>query len=170
MRMIVSPRGAGKTTEAIKIAAENFAYIVCHSLDEAYRVAQQARAEGLDIPFPLTFDEFVTGAFCRGGRGVRAIIVDNVDMLLALLAQGVPVLAATALGEPPSAATDPSRWGGSWSAACGCAWDTRDWTSRPCDPRHRAALEAHVERQRRWEEDVRARALQTPVSSERPIV
>lgn len=95
MKMLVQPRGAGKTTEAIKLAAERFAYIVCSSHREAHRIAKQARTMGLDIPFPCTFDELLRGEFCHGG-GVRAFIVDNVDLLLQQLAGPVPVLAATA--------------------------------------------------------------------------
>lgn len=57
MKIIKRGRREGKTTEIIKVAAKNFSYIVCLSQEEASRVAQEARNMGLDIPFPLTFDE-----------------------------------------------------------------------------------------------------------------
>lgn len=99
MKIIARPRQAGKTTDLIKLAAEHFAYIVCVSHEHAYQLATQARAAGLDIPFPLTFDEFIEGRFF--GKGVRGFVIDDVDMLLSRMAHGVPVLAMSATTEDP---------------------------------------------------------------------
>lgn len=93
MKLIKWGRNSGKTTEAIKIAAENFAYMVVRTQDEARRVASMARDMGLDIPFPITFHEFVTGAFSP--RGCRAFVVDGLDALVDYHRRGVPILAAT---------------------------------------------------------------------------
>jgi hypothetical protein len=93
MKTIIMPRGAGKTTKAIEIAAEGFLYMVVRDRREVQRVAAIARERGLDIPFPLTFDEFLGRQF--HGRGIRGFVIDGADALLARLASGVPVAAVT---------------------------------------------------------------------------
>jgi hypothetical protein len=91
--LIVRPRQGGKTTELIQLAAEHRAYIVCLNMREAQRIAGQAKKAGLDIPFPLTVEEFSRGDFYS--RGIRGFLFDNLDVMLERLAHGVPVIAAT---------------------------------------------------------------------------
>lgn len=98
--MIVRDRQAGKTTDLIRLAAENFAYIVCPNRQQATQIARQARGLGLNIPFPLTADEFVRGEFY--GLGIRGFLFDNLDQIMQQMAHGVPVIAASWTAEGTS--------------------------------------------------------------------
>ena len=79
MKIVQKARGQGKTKKIIEEAANDFAYIVCIDKKEARRVAQKASKMGLDIPFPLTFDEVIHS---RLGGGVKKLIVDNIDLYI----------------------------------------------------------------------------------------
>lgn len=92
MKLISKPRRGGKTTELIKLSAETGAYIVCHSKQEAHRVQAVATRQGVNIPFPLSYGEFVNRDYC--GRGVSGLLIDNVEALLEYMALS-PVVAAT---------------------------------------------------------------------------
>jgi hypothetical protein len=93
MEIIQKPRNDGKTTELIKKSAENFSYIVCHDHQEAHRISEQARLMELNIPFPITFNEFLQGQF--SGRGINSFLIDNADWLLNSLAKGVEIKCIT---------------------------------------------------------------------------
>jgi hypothetical protein len=93
MMKIILARGHGKTIDAIRIAAEDGLYIVCIDRNEAGRVFSCSREFGLDIPFPITFSEFLEGRF--SGKGIKGFVIDNADQLLAYIARGVPVAAIT---------------------------------------------------------------------------
>jgi len=97
MEWIILPRQGGKTTRAVKLAAERYAYIVAADAQRVEHIASVAKKAGLDIPFPITFAEFMSGRFHR--RGIKASIIEDVDELLCRMAGGVPVMAATATGE-----------------------------------------------------------------------
>lgn len=89
MEVIVRGRRSGKTTELIKLAAENFNYIVCRNHQSADMIAKQAREMGLDIPHPITFRELRDKRF--SGRGMKGLMIDDADLLLQELAGAVPV-------------------------------------------------------------------------------
>ena len=92
--LVVLPRAKGKTSAAIRRAARDHLCIVAIDAREVRRVADVARAMGLDIPFPITFEEFLGGRFYS--RGIRGFIVDNADYLIRYIARGVPVAMITA--------------------------------------------------------------------------
>lgn len=89
MKVICQARQEGKTTKIIIRAAATGGYIVCQSPAEAFRIYGQAKKMGLDINFPITFTEFLNGAF--QGKNISAFHIDNVDTLLSLLARGIPI-------------------------------------------------------------------------------
>lgn len=92
MELDVRPRRAGKTTDAIKRAAERWLYIVVINRQEQRRVFEEAKRMGLNIPFPITFEEFLTGKF---GRGIRGFIIDNLDVCLLHAARTIPIEVVT---------------------------------------------------------------------------
>ena len=92
MKIIYKPRNSGKTTELIKIAAKGFYYIVCANYKVVQRIANQARDMKLDIPFPVTFDEFIRREYYA--RGVNGFVIDEADRLLQYMSS-VPVDAIT---------------------------------------------------------------------------
>lgn len=93
MKVILSGVRSGKTTKAIKIAAKNDLYIVCHSLGECSRIAQQAKDAGLNIRFPVTFEELIRKQYYA--KGIKGIVIDNVDMLLQKLVPDLKIEAIT---------------------------------------------------------------------------
>ena len=93
MNLIMRKQGEDKTDECIRLAAKFSAYMVCTDHKEAWRVLQRARELGLDMPFPLSFAEFLAG---QHGSGARGFVIDNADVLLQRLANGVPLLGISA--------------------------------------------------------------------------
>lgn len=80
MKIIIRPRGMGKTTELIRQSNKEWKYIVCHSHQEAVRIQEQARRINIEIPLPITYQEFLEKQYY--GKGIKGFLVDNVGMLL----------------------------------------------------------------------------------------
>jgi len=104
MDVIVTGRQGGKTTRLIREAAEQFAYIVCPTCEEAHRVFRQAYDAGIRIPHPITFDEFRAGHYY--GKGIRAFMFDNLDMCVQSMTS-VPVTAVTLTDSGPVTLSEP---------------------------------------------------------------
>ena len=101
MKLICTPPGGGKTTAMIRMSAEAVAngrivYIVCSSYPVAHKISKRAAKMALDIPFPLTFSEFIA----REYRGVRidGLLIDDADDLLQDMAR-IPVIAMSITDE-----------------------------------------------------------------------
>ncbi len=92
MNIIMRPRNAGKTTELIKLSAQNGGYIVCNSHNEAWQIHELSRQMGLEIPFPLTYSEFLHGYYHP--QGVKNLLIDNADYLINSLSKS-PIEAIT---------------------------------------------------------------------------
>jgi hypothetical protein len=86
MKIILAGRGEGKTTELIHLSAEKWYYIVCEAVEDVARIAGEASDRGLQIPFPLTYNEFLNHQYLGGG--IKGILVDNVDKLLQYISRG----------------------------------------------------------------------------------
>lgn len=84
MNFIIRPRGFGKTTDLIRLAAQNDYYMVVHTQYEADRVFKQAKTMGLTIPFPITYDNFLEKRYA--GSNIKGLVIDNADLLLQHLA------------------------------------------------------------------------------------
>lgn len=85
MKITVSKKGTGKTTNLIKRCFEenqkpnNLTYIVCASRQEVEYVAKMAKKLKIDIPFPMSFYELLR----HSGRGyIRNILIDDFDVCL----------------------------------------------------------------------------------------
>lgn len=95
------PRGAGKTTELIRMAdmythGDIGRYIVCADRKRVRHVADRAGEMGCDIHFPLTADEAMDSL----GLGVKELLVDDADDILRQLFQHKPITFFTATEEP----------------------------------------------------------------------
>ena len=77
--IIIGGRGAGKTTELIRMSAENNIYIVCLDRQRALHIASAAREMGLTIPFPITVAEL---PIKRNHSWINEVYVDDADQLL----------------------------------------------------------------------------------------
>lgn len=91
-------RATGRTTELIRRCAKyNYALIVTPSKNRARSVFEQARSQGIYIPFPITFKEFCRGEFC--GRNVDAFFFDDLDASLKEMAMWAPIEAVVIEGD-----------------------------------------------------------------------
>lgn len=80
MNLIIRPRQGGKTYEIIKEACKHQSYIVCINRIEVDRIFQEARQMKLEIPFPITWAEFVEKRYY--GRGINSFMIDNLDLCI----------------------------------------------------------------------------------------
>ena len=90
MEIIYRSRGQGKTTDLIKMSAKNGYCLVCSTMNQVQWVWNHARAHDLDIPFPITFGEFINHQY--HGKGVKGFLIDDADQLLQYMSS-VPVFA-----------------------------------------------------------------------------
>lgn len=93
MKIIKGGRQNGKTTALIRLCAENGGYIVCRTKEVAKMIKRQAEEMGLNIPLPLTHEEFRKGSYY--GRGIGKVYIDDTEALLNRLAHGVTIEAFT---------------------------------------------------------------------------
>ena len=91
MKVIAKKRGYEKTTELIKMSAATGDYIVTKDHRTAYYTTKLAKDLGYEIPFPLTYDEFLNERFAAGNR-ISGFLIDDADQLLfSLIPMGIPV-------------------------------------------------------------------------------
>lgn len=93
MKKIYKEPRTGKTTELIKMCANLGGYIVCRDKIAAEQTAKMAKDLNFNIPYPMTFDELLSGKY--HAKGVRRVYIDNADLLLQKLAKGIEVEAIT---------------------------------------------------------------------------
>lgn len=80
MNKIILGRGKGKTTQLIELSGNTSSYIVCINQRECHRIVSIAREMKIDIPFPLTYDEFINKKYY--GKGIKGFLIDNAELLL----------------------------------------------------------------------------------------
>ena len=89
MKLIILNQKGGKTRLLINKSAETGYYMVVINHAEAIRVSDVARKMGLNIPFPISFDEFIARNFYP--QGIKGFLIDNADYLLRHMARGVDI-------------------------------------------------------------------------------
>ena len=93
--LILGSRGSGKSTELIKRSAEEGLYILTSTRKQAEYLVEQAKKMGYNIPFPVTWEEFVESHF-RGSCIRRdGLLIDDAENLLPYIFKGIPVKAVT---------------------------------------------------------------------------
>lgn len=120
MRVVALPRQGGKTTQMIRLAAAENLYIVCISRQEAMRVAREARRFGLNMPFPITWDDFARRLYF--GKGINGFLFDNLDMLIQRMAAPVPVVAVSLTDD----SQPPDHLPGAGARQLWSAWECHD--------------------------------------------
>jgi len=90
--VIYLERGKGKTRKLIEKSARTGFYIVCPSLKECSRIFGEAQDLKFNIPFPISFDEFIHVQYHP--PGIKGFLIDNADMLLDRMSR-VPIGAIT---------------------------------------------------------------------------
>lgn len=81
MRIIRKGRREGKTTELIKLSNKEWKYIVCADRTRAEYIACQASQLGLDIPFPITYNELPLDYT----NNIESVLIDDMEELLTKL-------------------------------------------------------------------------------------
>ena len=77
MQVIIKGCGQGKTTELLKIAQDNqYCFVASHQ-----HVLRRINAMGLNIPKPITFQEFRLQRY-RGRNDFKGFVFDDVDMVI----------------------------------------------------------------------------------------
>lgn len=89
MKIIYDKPRTGKTTELIRRCAEKGGYIVCQDSKQCDDIISMAEEMKCNIPYPMTFSEFVNGKYYA--KGVKRVYIDNADMLIKSIAKGVEV-------------------------------------------------------------------------------
>lgn len=91
-QLIIGGRQCGKTLHLIKRAHEEWLYILVRDRDTARNLFKQAKEMKLDIPFPITINEYLSSGQLRGSSARRdGILIDNIDDIFLRLFRGVPV-------------------------------------------------------------------------------
>ena len=93
MKVIARPRQGGKTTDLVKLAAQEFLYVVCPDRHQVRHVQRMAAEMGLDIPFPMTWGEFLRCDY--HSKGVQGFVIDNLDLCIQSMSPVVPVRAVS---------------------------------------------------------------------------
>jgi len=88
MDIIVADKGKGKTTEAIKLANDNNAYLVVHNQKESMRIDDHYEMKFM----PITYDEFIRSS--RRMHPSCKFVIDNVEMFVQHLTH-LPVIGIT---------------------------------------------------------------------------
>ena len=83
MEIIVKKRGTGRTLELIKKSNKTGGYIVCMSQKESERILSHSQELGLNIPMPITYEEFINKRY--HSKGIKNFLIDNVEDLLQTL-------------------------------------------------------------------------------------
>lgn len=81
MKVIAGPRGSGKTTELIKLSAETGSRIVTKNKFMANFTVDMAKKANLEIPTPLTYDEYLE-EYAWQGRKETGFLIDDLDIFL----------------------------------------------------------------------------------------
>jgi hypothetical protein len=97
VKVILRPRGTGRTDELIRLCAEaekagETSYIVCNSQEEARRIKLRAEELKLFIAFPITTYEFLARKY--SAANIKNFYFDNVDHFLQTMTN-VPIRAVT---------------------------------------------------------------------------
>lgn len=91
---IIGERQSGKTTELIRRSAETRAYILVANKSTASLIFTQAKMNDYDIPYPITIDDMLSWTVNKS-VWAKGILIDELDMILSDLFNGVPIRAAT---------------------------------------------------------------------------
>lgn len=92
MKIITLPRQAGKTTELIKLCAEEKAYIVCPTLSDCENIFALSKKLDINIPFPISWHEFISKRY--HAPGIKKFLIDDLDRCIQMLSS-LPIKAVS---------------------------------------------------------------------------
>lgn len=92
MDIIIGKRGYGKTTKLIRRSAEENIYILTTDGLRAKRIAKMAKEMGLDIPYPVTVNEYFLDDRFKGSSIRRdGLLIDDADDVFKTIFAGIPI-------------------------------------------------------------------------------
>jgi hypothetical protein len=89
MNKIIKGRQQGKTTELIKRSAETGTYILVADRKRVQQVYRQAESMHLNIPYPVTVEEYMQSGF--RGSFINSILIDDADDVLSRVFSNVRI-------------------------------------------------------------------------------
>lgn len=92
MNIVIGERCSGKTTRLIERSAKDQLYILTSTKPRARAIFDNAIRMGLDIPYPITVEEYLRGDKFRGSSIRRdGILIDDLDDVLRVIFTGIPI-------------------------------------------------------------------------------
>ncbi|WP_306353686.1 hypothetical protein [Flavobacterium sp. '19STA2R22 D10 B1'] len=79
MEIIIKNRRAGKTTSLIKLCSETQYTIVCANKKQVGYIGEVSIEMGINIPVPITFDEFVHKDY---NDSIKGFLIDDADCFI----------------------------------------------------------------------------------------
>ena len=92
MKIIYDEAGSGKTYKLVMMSAEKNATIVARSQSHISYIKRVANSQGVKIPEPVSFMEFLHREQFLG-TGVTSFIIDDAEDFIRYVSRGVPVAA-----------------------------------------------------------------------------
>lgn len=99
MKKIILPRGKGKTTELIKLSADTQKYILVADRNRVREIQHMAEKMGLDIPYPVTVEEYHRNHFQGSFIRKQGLLIDDVEDVLKRFLNGIEIVAMTITDE-----------------------------------------------------------------------
>lgn len=91
MDIIIGKRGYGKTTKLIRRCAEEGIYILTSNRRRADCIFSMARKMELNIPYPVTIDEYLRSKFKGSSIRRDGLLIDDADDVLKTIFYGIPI-------------------------------------------------------------------------------
>lgn len=99
MKKIILPRGKGKTTELIKLSAATQKYILVADNNRVQEISRMASKMKLDIPYPVTVEEYNRNHFKGSFIRKQGLLIDDVEDVMKRFLNGIEIVAMTITDE-----------------------------------------------------------------------
>lgn len=105
-KVLYIPRGAGKSTILMHESARTRFVMVVRSDQFKWHIEREAKYLQLDIPEPITFEQFINKDYNR--RSIKGFLIDDVQDLLKLIAGPIPIVTIAVNNDNDFDERDPS--------------------------------------------------------------
>ena len=95
MDILVGKRQHAKTTHLIRRSADEWIYILTSNHTRASEIFNMAKNMNLDIPYPVTLDEYLNFGFKGSSITRDGILIDDADQILQMIFARLPIRCIT---------------------------------------------------------------------------
>ena len=95
MDILIGKRQYGKTTHLIRRSSDEWVYILTSNYPRASEIFNMAKNMNLDIPYPVTVDEYLKSGFKGSSITRDGILIDDADQILQMIFAGLPIKCIT---------------------------------------------------------------------------